>query len=204
MMCDLNPFLLRKYSKEGISKRCRRCVERQLIFLNNTNKFFCRSRFIFLFNLYSFMFMLCFFSILSPSAKCWLWKTHVVICRITVLKRALIWMISYSAFPFVCVCAVFFLFSVLPVMISFCGNLILKIAPLSNGPLLSQVVQAAAAAAATLDAWLIHCSLSSHSHFILPRLPLLGYLMEMVVWGAGWLATIKPVDLRCDWLVGFI
>ena len=120
----------------------------------------------------------------------------------------LIFCFSFCVCVCVCLCMWFFFFYfsfVLPVMISFCGNLILKIAPLSNSPLLSQVVQAAAAAAAaTLDAWLIHCSLSSHSHFILPRLPLLGYLMEMAVWGAGWLATIKPVDPCCDWLVGFI
>lgn len=51
-----------------------------------------------------------------------------------------------------------------PVVTSFFGNQILKIASPCDGPVWMWVPQL------TPAAWLIHCSLSSHSHFILPCL----------------------------------
>lgn len=51
---------------------------------------------------------------------------------------------QWSYILHVCLLLLYFLLFVLPVVTSFCGNMILKIAPLANGPLLSQVVQAAA------------------------------------------------------------
>lgn len=62
-----------------------------------------------------------------------------------------------------CLHAFVLLLFVVPVMTSFCGNTILKIAPLSNGPLLSQVVQPAAYSWCMTHSLLIIIPLSLHT-----------------------------------------
>lgn len=165
------------------------CLDCYKLLKQKQNHYF-RSCFIFLFNLFSFVFMLCFvFSFLT-------------LCYLLVSYSITLFLCTHITDLMFCVhalCFCVFCFSSVPVMTGFCGNLILKIAPLQR--------PTGVASSAGSSPLLMHDSFIAHYHPTLissqPGSPALISDGDGCV-GGGVVATIKPVCPCCDWLVGSI